>query len=353
MLIAKGGIAAELSIEEITKNMENALETINDISFKTVMRTMTKGADINDTRILSEGNIWFKRPCWGRHEFHLSFAPEKKHTYIYRVEGDSYFSYEILEGENKINKMKYPLETCAISDVNPEKMLNTMKKFILSGLPYTIGHENDLGLYIIRFSSEKDVIFQIKDDSWLFHKMINENGDNITEFSWEDLVINTGVSDNLFLVPLEGETQINESVYATKVNNIEITRCGAFQNVTEQEYWDPDKLLNPNNMIETDQIEGKKGAIFGCVFTVRGEPSGADATGYFQAKVLHPDITNPNTGKIDNEERLVSTDIKIDRETTATIIFWSADDYKIVPGKWTFQFYGNGVKMAEKVFTVL
>ena len=352
VFFVSNGVAAEITINEMTKNIEKALEQINDISFSTLLRTRPKDVSINDARVLSEGNIWFKKPGLGRQEFSLNFAPEKKNIRIYKVKGDSFDSYEILEQEGKINEQKYPLEFWKNSDVHPEKFFSMMKAWIQAGVPYSIVYQKDLDTYNVRFY-ENNISFLVRGDSWLPYGMITEQDNNITEDIWENIVVNAGVSDQLFEVTQNKDTQVNKSIYASKITGIELSRCGSIENVTEKEYFDGDKLLNPNNMIETDQIRGRKGEIFGCVFIVRGEPSGAVAQGLIDIKVAHPEMKNPATGKIETKSNLLSTNITIDKTDTATVIFWSDDEYKIVPGKWTFQFFGQGIKMAEKTFTVL
>ncbi|MCA9401978.1 MAG: hypothetical protein KC713_10140, partial [Candidatus Omnitrophica bacterium] len=70
--------AAELTIDEIIKNMESAIASIENVKFNTSIRTRTKEAAVDDTRVLTEGTVWFKKPYFARQEFSFGWAPDKK-----------------------------------------------------------------------------------------------------------------------------------------------------------------------------------------------------------------------------------------------------------------------------------
>jgi outer membrane lipoprotein-sorting protein len=353
VLFARNGLTAEITIEELTQNIEKALDQIQDITFTSTLKLRQKDSD--DAKTLTKGTVWYKKSGLGKQELTMSYSPEQKHIVIYKVEGDSFYTYEILSKEDKIMQMKYPLKLWESAEINPGFFYKAMKKLIQSGAPYSIEYQKDLNMYEVRFVSEKESFeFQIKGDSWIPFGMIQKNEKGIVERVRENFVINAGIPDELFNIPLGSKTQTEKRVLADEISAIEITRCGIIKNVTEKEYFEPEKLLNPKNMIVTNHAKVEKGAIFGCVYTVKGKPSGADVSGLLKVIIAHPKITNPRTGKSETETQMLTLDVFIDKEDPAMMIFWSSDDdaYKRVPGEWAFQFWADGKKLNEKTFIV-
>jgi hypothetical protein len=99
----------------------------------------------------------------------------------------------------------------------------------------------------------------------------------------------------------------------------------------------------------TTDIPAEKGLKFGITYLIKGYPIGTPVKIDFAVHYPPPGLTNPKTGKTDTQS-MVSLVKKIGRLTATGYLF--NQKWEMKPGKWTFQIWIDGKKMAEKVFMV-
>jgi len=96
---------------------------------------------------------------------------------------------------------------------------------------------------------------------------------------------------------------------------------------------------------QLDEFSGQIGTIFGFRFYL---PPSCTNDLHFIYKF--PPITNPATGKaIDHVDESVT---KPPKNGFMRMLYTFAENYEIVPGKWSFQIFSNGKLILEKDFQV-
>lgn len=99
----------------------------------------------------------------------------------------------------------------------------------------------------------------------------------------------------------------------------------------------------------TTDIPARKGLKFGFTYLIKGYPIGNPVKIDFVVLYPEPGLTNPGTGTTDTQS-MVSLVKKIGKLTATGYLF--NQTWEMVPGKWTFQIWIDGRKLAEKQFTV-
>ena len=99
----------------------------------------------------------------------------------------------------------------------------------------------------------------------------------------------------------------------------------------------------------TTEIPAQKGLKFGITYLIKGYPIGSKVKVDFTVLYPQPGLTNPATGKTDNQSMLQLVK-KIGRITATGYVF--NQKWEMVPGKWTFQIWIEGRLLAEKNFNV-
>ena len=97
----------------------------------------------------------------------------------------------------------------------------------------------------------------------------------------------------------------------------------------------------------TDHIPAIRGTRFGFRFIIKGSSQGQQIK--IVRRNLVPGLRNPKTGNIfySYEYELAKN---IGEETYAGYSF--DENWELIPGKWTFQIFYEGRKLAEKTFNV-
>jgi len=141
----------------------------------------------------------------------------------------------------------------------------------------------------------------------------------------------------------------------TEVTGIEIVDYGVIGIMSEKIMVDaPDTATGKKTGLKkadiketTDEIPAKVGIAFGVTYIVHGKPRKADIK--ILVKRFHPRFTNPKSQKSYTAEQS-TWNREIGKVTMNGFHF--AEEWEVVPGEWIFQFWYEGRKLAEKIFTV-
>lgn len=106
--------------------------------------------------------------------------------------------------------------------------------------------------------------------------------------------------------------------------------------------------LDPVLREKTTRVPARVGVHFGFRFQLDGEPQLAEAP--VTVRVLHPEFTNPQTGKKSTtEEWNAAVNIGLPRFTG-----WAFDQsYELAPGTWRLQVLREGKVILQKEFVVV
>lgn len=347
------GSSQKIFFETIVKNMDKMLSDINDMTYKLELISFFEDKATGEQKQSTiEMLVWFKKPNLGKFAFSRNFSKET----VLKIEDGHLYSYDFNAEENKLTKTKYSLESWKYDKANPAHVLNVLKWYEGDGMLDEITHIEDKNVYILNFSSEnpyKGYIAYVNGNTWLPEKIISENESSKGEILFKDIAINSGLTDDIFAIPSNEQTTIEEEVVmamAGEVNDIELIRCGVIKEETIKDKVYPgsiDQLLDAHAVNETDKITAKNGMVFGCSFIIRGEPKGA--AGYIDIRLTHPPYVDKKAGEERSEEKFIG-EYWIDKEDTVAWVM--KDDAMIVPGEWTFRFLFGNNKSVEKTFYI-
>jgi hypothetical protein len=141
-----------------------------------------------------------------------------------------------------------------------------------------------------------------------------------------------------------------------KIKQIKLLSFGVLTTDEELKVYHEDSLtgylLYPSKIgfiEETDRIEGAVGIRFGIEYFIEGFTAEEGVGVSFTCKILHPLMTNPETGK--------STDVTLEKKhnclnDTNFDYFCFEHDWEIQKGTWVFQILENEVIKLEKAFEI-
>jgi outer membrane lipoprotein-sorting protein len=202
------GAVSPIGLEELTRNIERALGSINSMVSDRVLRYRDKGADASRTTDLIKSTDWYKKPGSAKSDsttLYLPTGPER-HVYITRFDGVSLQSYEILN-DGAVKQQSFPAEEWEKS-YTPGALYNDMKKRIEDGAPYRLEYRKDRKVYVLQFDSADEAVFEILAESWLPYSVavFDQKNNAIVEKVWSNIKINPVIPDGMFVVPRQADS---------------------------------------------------------------------------------------------------------------------------------------------------
>lgn len=197
------GIMSPIKIEELSRNIEKALGAINSMVSDRVLRYRDKGADASQTTDLIKSTDWYKKPGLAKSDsttLYLPAGPEK-HVYITKFDGANLNSYEILN-DGSVKQQSFPAEEWEKSYA-PGALYKDMKKRIEDGTRYSLEYRKDRNVYVLKFGSADEAVFEISGESWLPYSVavFDQKNNAIVEKVWSNIKINPRIPDEMFVVP--------------------------------------------------------------------------------------------------------------------------------------------------------
>ena len=141
---------------------------------------------------------------------------------------------------------------------------------------------------------------------------------------------------------------------AAEVEGVTIIEYGIFKAKELRQENTPATATGTSNIVtdvelvqRTDNIPAIAGTRFGFRCIIKGSPQGQEVK--IVRRNILPGLRNPKTGNIFYTEEYERTQ-RIGKEFYIGYKF--EENWELIPGKWTFQLFYGGRKLAEKTFNV-
>lgn len=141
-----------------------------------------------------------------------------------------------------------------------------------------------------------------------------------------------------------------------KIKEIELLKFGSLTTDLEEKeinknsptgyFLYPTKLTFIN---ELDKLQGFKGLKFGIEYVVKGHTTAKNDIAFFSCRILHPELTNPDTNEKFSET--VETKNNYLNDTNFDYLFFEFD-WEIETGTYTFQIIESDTILFEKSFDI-
>jgi len=139
-----------------------------------------------------------------------------------------------------------------------------------------------------------------------------------------------------------------------EIRGVDIYQYGIFKSKTIEILDNPTSITGKESKVRIKDFEEKTllipavlGKHFGIIYTVKGNPDGADVS--IRLRISHPSIKNPDTERVYTSIDSICM-VKIGASEFHGWIF--EHEWEIVPGQYTFQIFCDNEKLGEKAFTV-
>lgn len=191
-----------ITFEELAKRIEGVLAGINTMTFDEVMRYRPSGSDNAQNTDLIKDKCWYKKPGLHRSESVMLYLPSgpENHVYVGKLEGGNYNSYELL-ADGSVEKSSFNVE--GWESITPGRFYADIKKKIKDGSSYSLEFDQGRNVYVLKFNSPDQAVFEISGASWLpyFSAVFDQKNNSIVEIIRDNIKINPEISDQLFRVP--------------------------------------------------------------------------------------------------------------------------------------------------------
>ena len=206
--------AAELTLEQLVANMLKAEDAIKDISYKSKMTTYFT----DPAKEFSVASRWVKKP--GLILTRTSYAGGRKSTSLVRRENGKIVDYSYGEGDKEITKTEYSEKLAEDMPFYAQEFLGFIQMYSKKGFPVTIKKERGLegGVYIFTFGVNQETrnVIYVRETDWFPFKSVTYKNDKmIIVQEIYDVVINAGLSDEIFQLDAPKDTPVKQESSST------------------------------------------------------------------------------------------------------------------------------------------
>lgn len=195
-------VASPIEFAELAKRIEKALAQINTMTWDEVLRYRPPGADNTQNTDLIKSKSWYKKPGLSRSESVTLYLPTgpRNNVYISKLEGENYDSYELLT-DGSVRKSTFPADGWKAH--TPNAFYADIHKRIKGGSPYSLEFDQSQNIYVLKFDSLDEAVFEIAGDSWLPYSsgVFDQKNNSIVEKVRSNIKINPKIPDETFRVP--------------------------------------------------------------------------------------------------------------------------------------------------------
>ena len=201
---------AEMTPQELVQNIELGLSKIDDLRFTYMLCYRPRGTDRSAMTTLIKSTYWYKKPGLGKEDSIYKYLPgHPKHHHFFKLDGDHYYSYEVL-ANGSVTKTIYPAQEWDASGATPAYLYVKIKERMANHIPASVEYNASINVYTLKFDAPDQATFEVLKESWLPSALTvwDEKNNAFVKILWANITINPGLPEDFFKVPNEDKATV-------------------------------------------------------------------------------------------------------------------------------------------------